>query len=302
MVTMTAGSPDAFRARRIPGSSGLSGEPGRVLVTGATDGLGRYLTRELAGQGWDVIAHGRDPRRLATLSEELGVNTVQADLSSLRAVAALGDRLREQLPALHVLVNNAAVGFGAPNAGREVSADGIELRFAVNYLAGYLLTERLLPLLRNSAPARIVHVASVGQEPVDPRDDDPLSERSYDGLTAYRRSKLAQVMHTFDLAERLSETGVTANALHPATLMNTTMVAEAGIAARSSLQEGGRATLRLIVDPELGGVTGRYFDGTEQAAAHPQAYDRDSRRRLREFSDDLLAKAGLSTAPGSSGD
>lgn len=269
---------------------------GTVLVTGSTDGLGRYLTRELAASGWDVIAHGRDPRRLAAVAEEFGVRTVRADLSSLAEVAGMADLIRRQETSLSVLVNNAAVGFGAPNSGREVSADGIELRFAVNYLAGYVLTERLLPLLRANAPARIVQVASVGQEAVDPQGGDPLSERSYDGLTAYRRSKLAQVMHTFDLAERLAGTGVTANALHPATLMNTTMVAEAGMAARSSLEEGGRATLRLITDPDLGETTGRYFDGTEPAEAHPQAYDPAARRRVRELSEDLLAKAGIAGA------
>ena len=129
------------------------------------------------------------------------VDTVQADLAELRDVDRLADELIARYDALHVLVNNAGVGFGAPGAGREESADGIELRFAVNHLAAYRLATRLSPLLRSSAPARIVQVASAGQLALD--REDPLTHTAYDGVTAYRRSKLAQVMATYDLAADL---------------------------------------------------------------------------------------------------
>ena len=168
---------------------------------------------------------------------------------------------------------------------RQTSVDGHELRFAVNYLAGFLLTRLLVPLLTRSAPARVVNVASAGQMPID--FDDVMLERSYTGVQAYCQSKLAQVMFTFDLADELRDTGVTVNTLHPATFMPTKMVREAGATPASSLEEGMEATKRLAVGPEVEGVTGRYFDGTEEARAHPQAYDTDARRRLRELSEQL---------------
>jgi len=135
-----------------------------------------------------------------------------------------------------------------------------------------------------------VNVASAGQVPID--FDDPMLERRYDGVRAYRQSKLAEVMFTFELAERLragGETGVTVNALHPATFMNTKMVREAAIHPASAVEEGVRATLRLAVAPELDGFTGRYFDGMNEARARDQAYDPDARRRLWRLSEELVA-------------
>ena len=267
-----------------------------ILVTGATDGLGRYVTTELAKAGHRVLAHGRNPERLRALRDELGVDTVQADLAELRQVDRLADEVLERVDRLAVLDNNAGVGAGADPRRREVSADGIELRFAVNHLAGYHLAQRLAPKLVASAPARVVNVASIGQEPID--FSDPLLERSYSGMRAYRQSKLAQIMAAIDLAEELRGTGVTVNALHPATLMPTTMVREGFGAPLSTLEEGGRATLRLILDEGLATTTGRYFDSNrpDPADPHPQAGDPDARRRLRELSDRLIAEA-LGRAP-----
>jgi NAD(P)-dependent dehydrogenase (short-subunit alcohol dehydrogenase family) len=164
----------------------------------------------------------------------------------------------------------------------------------VNYLAGYLLTRRLLPLLERSAPARIVNVSSAGQAPID--FDDVMLERRYDGVQAYCQSKLAQIMFTFDLAEELEGRGVSATCLHPATYMPTKMVLAAGVHPASSLQDGVQATLRLVADPELDGVTGRYFNGLQPASPHPQAADPDARRRLRELSDRLCLEV-LSASP-----
>jgi NAD(P)-dependent dehydrogenase (short-subunit alcohol dehydrogenase family) len=260
-----------------------------ILITGATDGLGRALARELAVGGARLLLHGRDDARGRETLDELGSDEAQwlrADLSSLGEVRSLADRVLDSGDRLDALVNNAGIGTAAPGDGRRLeSADGFELRFAVNYLAGYLLTRLLLPLLERSAPARIVNVSSAGQAPID--FEDVMLERHYDGVQAYCQSKLAQIMFTFDLADELEDRDVTANCLHPATYMPTKMVAAAGVDPISSLAEGVQATWRLVADPELDGTTGRYFHGARAADPHPQAGDPDARRQLRELSDQL---------------
>jgi NAD(P)-dependent dehydrogenase (short-subunit alcohol dehydrogenase family) len=256
-----------------------------VLVTGATDGLGRALATRLAGEGATVLAHARSEERgrdtIGNLLDGPGdVRLVVGDLASLGAVRALADQVPERLD---VLVNNAGIGFAG---GREESKDGYELRFAVNYLAGFLLTALLRDRLAAAAPARIVNVASLGQQAID--FDDVMLEDGYDGARAYRQSKLAQIMHAFDLAEELEGEGVTATALHPATFMATKMVTDAGVEPLSTVEDGLEATWRLAADPALDGVTGAFFNGTSEARADAQAYDPDARRRLRELSERLV--------------
>jgi NAD(P)-dependent dehydrogenase (short-subunit alcohol dehydrogenase family) len=262
-----------------------------VLITGATSGLGRYLARQLASSGWQVLAHGRDPARVADLCAELGggVRGFVADLASLGEVRDLADRITAEVPRLDVLVNNAAVGFGAPGEGRQVSADGHELRFAVNYLAPVLLTRLLVPLLTASAPSRVLNVSSMGQVAFDPADAE--FEHGYQGVEAYRRSKLALAAFSFDLAGELEAAKVTVNCSHPATFMNTAMVVQSGITPVSTLEQGGEATMRLITDPALDGVTGQFFDGLKTARARPEAYDPAFRARLREVTDRMLGNA-----------
>jgi NAD(P)-dependent dehydrogenase (short-subunit alcohol dehydrogenase family) len=166
---------------------------------------------------------------------------------------------------------------------RRESADGYELTFAVNYLSHFLLTRLLLARLRE--PGRIVNVASLGQAPLD--FGDLMLENGYEGYTAYAKTKLAQILFTVSLAERLADRDVTVNALHPATLMETKMVLDNLGSARSSVDEGAQAVLRLVTDPELDGVSGRFFDGTRESAAQAQAYDPEARRRLWEESERL---------------
>jgi NAD(P)-dependent dehydrogenase (short-subunit alcohol dehydrogenase family) len=273
-----------------------------IVITGATDGLGRGLARELAPSGARLILHGRNEEKGRALLEELGQRKTggagarprtngdliwrRADLASLDEVRGLADAINEE-DRLDVLVNNAGIGTAG---GREESVDGYELTFAVNYLSHFLLTRQLLPLIERSAPARIVNVSSAGQAPID--FDDVMLERGYSGVQAYCQSKLALVMFTFDLAEELEGSGVTANCLHPGTYMPTNMVRQAGVEPVTPLEEGVAATLRLISSPEVEGINGHYFDGTRESAPHPQAEDAEARRRLRELSAEL---AGVQT-------
>jgi NAD(P)-dependent dehydrogenase (short-subunit alcohol dehydrogenase family) len=268
-----------------------------ILITGATDGLGRALAGDLAAAGADVLVHGRDDARGRDTLQEIHARTrdarlrfVRADLASLADVRDLAAQVARETGRLDALVNNA--GIGATTRGderREESDDGHELRFAVNYLSGYLLTRLLLPLLERSAPARIVNVSSAGQTPID--FGDVMLTRGYSGGRAYCQSKLAQVMFTFDLADELEGRGVTATCLHPATYMPTKMVVEAGTTPASPLEQGLEATRRLVADPELDGVTGVYFNGLRRAEPDPQAHDPDARRRLRALSDELCGLA-----------
>jgi NAD(P)-dependent dehydrogenase (short-subunit alcohol dehydrogenase family) len=191
---------------------------------------------------------------------------VWADLSDLAQVRRLAEDVREVTDRLDVFVSNAGVGSGEPDGRtRRTSADGYELRFAVNYLAGFLLTLELLPLLRASAPARIVNVASLGQHPLG--FDDLMLEHGYSGLRAYGQSKLAQIMSGFELACRVPAAEVTVNGLHPATYMPTKMVlAEVGHHI-DTLEDGVDATCRLITDPGIAQTTGRFFDRTGMRTA-----------------------------------
>jgi NAD(P)-dependent dehydrogenase (short-subunit alcohol dehydrogenase family) len=272
-----------------------------ILITGATDGLGRALAAELAAEGATLLIHGRDDTRGQATIDEIHARTgnenlhwLRADFASLDEVRTLAQQVTGQHDRLDALVNNAGIGTTLPGGGaRMESRDGYELRFAVNYLAGYVLTRLVLPLLENSAPARIVNVSSAGQAPID--FDDVMLERRYDGVQAYCQSKLAQIMFTFDLADELRDRGVTATCLHPATYMPTKMVRASGINPTGSLEDGVRATLRLVTDRDLDGVTGCYFNGLRRAEPHRQAQDRDARRRLRELSDRLCGLAATKT-------
>src|SRR4051812_12789986 len=226
------------------------------LVTGATDGLGKRIAHDLALKGATVLLHGRDRARgeavMREIREETGniaLHYYVADFSSLEQVRRLAEEIQADHERLDVLINNAGIGAGTGNAQREVSQDCHELRFAVNYLAPFLLTCLLLPLLYRSAPSRIVNVASAGQSPIN--FDDVMLEQRYDGWRAYSQSKLAQVMFTFDLAEQLAGTGVSANSLHPASLMDTKIVFESFGYTMSTVQQGADATVRLAVSPKL---------------------------------------------------
>ena len=256
-----------------------------VLITGATDGLGRALARAADAAGATVLVHGRSEERIADTLGELSdrARSYRADLASLAEVKRLADEVLAAEPRLDVLVNNAGIGSNVPGGERrQESPDGHELRFTVNYLSGYALTRRLLDLLRRSAPSRIVNVSSAGQMAID--FDDVMLEHGYSGVRAYCQSKLAQILFTFDVAEELAGSGVAATCLHPSTYMPTKIVAS----PISSVADGVEASMRLMTAPAEE-IDGRYFNVLREARADPQAYDADARRRLRELSDQLTA-------------
>jgi len=268
-----------------------------VLITGSTDGVGRYVAARLAADGAKVLIHGRDAARAATLIEEIKRSGqqapvfYQADLSSLAEARRLADAVAADHKRLDVFVSNAGIGSQNQGPARQISADGHELRFAVNYLAGVLLAYRLLPLLKAASPSRIVNVASLGQHPID--FDDVMITKNYSGARAYAQSKLSQIMFTIDLAEELKSAGVTVNALHPATYMNTTMVRAGGITPISTVEQGGEAILHLVSGDDVAAKSGLFFNGMNEAKAHPQAYDAAARKRLHALS---LELTGLSRA------
>lgn len=269
-------SPEALADREI------------ALITGSTGGLGRAVALELGTRGWHVIVHGRDVERGRSVVAEIesgpgSATFYAADLASVDEVRNLGEAILRDFPRLDVLTNNAGIWLTGDDT-RRTSRDGYELSFHVNYLSGFQLTHALLPLLRRSTPSRIVNVSSVAQTEID--FDDVMLERGYTGSRAYGQSKLAQILFTFDLAEELQGTGVTANALHPATLMNTDMVREAGVTPRATVEEGRDALLRLILSEDVG--SGRYFRGKQPDDAHAQAYDEAARARLRALSRKLI--------------
>jgi NAD(P)-dependent dehydrogenase (short-subunit alcohol dehydrogenase family) len=262
-----------------------------ALVTGSTYGVGRRVAERLGAAGARVLVHGRDRARGEAVVADIeaaggAAEFLAADLASLAEVRRLAGDVERATDRLDLMINNAGIGSAG---GRQVSADDHELRFAVNYLAGFLLTHLLLPLIKDSAPARIVNVSSLGQEPID--FDDVMLTRGYSGNRAYRQSKLAQILFTIDLAAELEGSGVTVNALHPATYMDTGMVRAAGITPTSSVDEGADAIMNLAVSEALAGRSGLYFNGLREARALPQAYDADARRQLKALS---LKLTGLS--------
>jgi NAD(P)-dependent dehydrogenase (short-subunit alcohol dehydrogenase family) len=265
-----------------------------ALVTGATDGLGRSVAGDLARRGAQVLVHGRNPERgertVAEIRRQSGNERVAlhlADFADLDQVSALADDVERAHRQLHVLVNNAGIGTGLPESRtRQESKDGYELRFAVNHLAGYLLTQRLFPLPRRSAPARIVNVASLGQHPID--FNDPMLTRRYSGMRAYGQSKLAQIMYAIELAERFPAAEVSANSLHPGTYMPTKMVLEEIGRSVDTLETGTAATVRLAIGADVEGVSGKFFDRQAETTADPQAYDAEARRELWELSERLV--------------
>lgn len=269
-----------------------------VLVTGATDGIGKGTAHELARMGATVLLHGRDREKLDAVRKEIAqatgstrLDAFVADFSSLGEVRRLADQVITAHPHLHVLINNAGIGAGTiGHQTRQLSQDGYELRFAVNHLAPFLLTRLLIPALLGDGLARVVNVASAAQQAID--FTDVMLERGYSGLRAYSQSKLAMVMATFDFARMLENRPIAVNSLHPGSLLDTKMVRESFGRPQGGVEEGIRSELFLASAPEIEGIRGAYFDRAQRARAHDQAYDAQARRQLWRLSEELTGYAG----------
>jgi NAD(P)-dependent dehydrogenase (short-subunit alcohol dehydrogenase family) len=256
-----------------------------ILITGSTDGIGKLTALKLAEQRARVIIHGRNKEKLSESIQELkgksennNIEGILSDFSSLVNVRNMAEEVKSKYPELNVLINNAGVGYSDPR----YSKDGYELRLAVNYLAPFLLTQLLLPLLRKSAPSRIVNVSSAGQHKIN--FNDIMMESGFNPVQAYSQSKLALIMYTFELAQQLKAEDIGVNALHPGTYLDTKMVRNGHISPWGKPETGADAEVFLAVSETLDGVTGKYFNVKKEADAHDQAYKDEDRKKLWDLS------------------
>lgn len=295
-TTLAAAQVPSTTYAKAPPLPDLTGKV--VLITGSTDGLGRDVARRVAAAGARVLVTGRSAERGDSLVDEItksgkgSAAFYRADLASLAEVRRLADRVIRDNKRLDFLINNAGVGL-VFDSTRKFSADGYELHFAVNYLAHYLLTQRLLPLITASAPARIINVSSGSQEPIN--FDDVMMTRGFNGERGYAQSKLMQVMMTIDMAPALEKAGILTYSLHPATTMGTTMARLLNVKPRSTIAEGVESVINAMTTTE---PSGTFFNQLKPWKAQAQAYDAEARRKLRILSDSLAGLAAGSAAAG----
>src|SRR5438445_10765105 len=272
----------------------------RVLVTGATNGIGLEAARSLARQGAKIVLVGRDAGKTARCLDDVRAGAPGAEASSLLCdfsrqseVRRLADEALRRFDRLDVLVNNAGTVF----KNRTLTEDGVEATFAVNHLGYFLLTQLLLERIVRSAPARIVNVASIGHRRATLNFDDLFYERGYFLMKAHGRSKLGNVLYTRLLARKLAATGVTVNSLHPGTVdtgiwsaapaWTKPFIAILRRFAFISAEEGGRRIVQLVASPELSGTTGQYFENGRIVDPAPRARDDALARRLWQESERL---------------
>jgi NAD(P)-dependent dehydrogenase (short-subunit alcohol dehydrogenase family) len=278
-------------------NSGMGGKV--VLITGGTSGIGKAAATALAGMGATVVITGRNEERgkraLQEIREESGndgVELILADLTVQDEVRRLAEELRERHNQLEVLVNNA----GLVLSERTETPDGIETQLAINHLAPFLLTNLLLDLLKESAPSRIVTVSSDAHRWAKIDLDDLQSRKRYRGMQVYGKTKLANIMFTYELAERLEGTGVTANCMHPGGV-NTNFGNNQGGPMNllfrlfkpfmRSPEQGADTLIYLASSPEVEGMTGKYLADRKVKTASDAAYDETTRKRLWEASEEL---------------
>jgi NAD(P)-dependent dehydrogenase (short-subunit alcohol dehydrogenase family) len=260
-----------------------------ILITGSTDGIGRQTALELARRGGHIVLHGRSKERAAAAAAKIAAETgtdvdyVTGDFASLSQVRDMAADVLKKTDRLDVLVNNA----GTFSAERRMTEDGFELTWQVNHLAPYLLTCLLLERLKSSAPARVVNLASMTHAYARLDYENLLGEKEYKGSRAYSLAKLGNVMATFYLAEKLTNSGVTVNCLHPGVVDTKLLRASYNIAGVSP-EIGARTSIYLASSPEVEGVTGKYFDECKEAAPSSLSLDAEERRRFMDVTNRML--------------
>ena len=264
-----------------------------VLITGGTSGIGRVTVRELARMGAKVVVVGRDPAKLDAIKRETGADAIRADLQLVGEVRRVAAEFRDKYARLDVLVNNAGAVFSA----RQVTAEGLERTFALNHMAYFTLTAALLDLLRASAPARVISVASEASRGGRIDFGDLQMERRYLGVRQYCNTKLMNLLFAFELSRRLEGSGVTSNAVHPGTVASSFAMQGAGLfgilarIARPFLigeEKGARTQIWAASEPALGAVTGKYFVRRREKSPVRAALDPAAARRLWEESEKLV--------------
>ncbi|MBD3402753.1 SDR family NAD(P)-dependent oxidoreductase [candidate division GN15 bacterium] len=269
-----------------------------VLITGANRGIGRATAEGLAAMGARVIMAGRSHDKLREAADEISRRTgnrdlypMDVDLASQQSIREFADRVRAEFGGLHVLLHNAAV---IPDDYEE-SADGIELQFAVNHLAPFLLTHQLLEMLKESAPSRIIVVSSNAHRRAELDLSDVSMTGGYDKTSAYDRSKLANVLFVHELADRLEGSGVTTNCVHPGVVGTELLAQYTGLPKSraheakpyKSTEEGAETPIWAASAPELADVSGEYFENREAVESSEASYDQELGRKLWELSEEL---------------
>lgn len=261
-----------------------------VLITGSTDGIGRQTALELACRGAHVILHGRNAERgraaqeaIRAASGNLQVDLLLADLSSQQQIRRMAAEVHERYDHLHILINNA----GVSTTERTLTEDGLEMTFAVNYLAPFLLTYLLLDLLKKSAPSRIITVSSKAHMRTTLDFDNLQGEKSFNCSHAYALSKLGNILFTFELAGRLSGSGVTVNCLHPGVIDTKMMRLGFSYMHGADVEKGAETPVYLATSPEVANVTGQYFEDKRPAPTSPLSHDIALRKKFWAVSEQL---------------
>lgn len=254
-----------------------------ILITGATNGIGKAVAFELIAQGHHVIIHGRNPKKIAEVVSEAVArtpgakfDTILADFSSLHAVKHMAEELNTRFTHLDVLINNA----GVYSNKRLFSADAFELAFAINYLATFTLTLQLIPLLAKSPSARVINMSSVGHRYVWINPLDIASQHFFWGWVNYCRSKLLLIPFTFRLADYLEGTNITVNALHPGVVVGTEVTNTAFIKWGMPLEKGAGTVINMALNPDLERMNGKYIERYKMTSPSPMAMDKRLKSRL----------------------
>ncbi len=261
----------------------------RILITGATDGIGKETARQLARQGHSMVMVGRDNSKSRSALSEVqaeavsDVDLLTADFADMESVSLLAGRVKEAYPDLQVLINNAAV----IRTERILTSDGFEETFAVNYLSHFLFTYKLLDLLRKNAQSRIVNVSSMVHESGSIDFENLQSQRSYNPSRAYAQSKVAMVLFTRELHNRYYPQGISSNSLHPG-VINTKLL-HVLFSGGASVKEGAQTSVYLAASPEVEAVSGKYFINKKPAYSRFLEESDNKARRLWELSESLIS-------------